>query len=141
MLSQDNFLSNCDLTYVFTKIFPEQIPSNLQIVEIPSKIVSWIYSLRDCLPAAKASRQVLRPSKVGALIAGADSKMTLESITDSLMAGQWNRNTEFSQHFAKAYEEITTAKNGWDNWREVQLRSPLQMCVRPFGQTFGSTLL
>jgi hypothetical protein len=48
-LSQDNDLSDKELTKIFRTHCPSQIPQHFKIVPVPSKIVSWLTSL---LPAA-----------------------------------------------------------------------------------------
>ena len=40
MLSRDFYLTDVQLTTVFSRIFPEHIPSELEIVQIPKEITS-----------------------------------------------------------------------------------------------------
>ena len=125
MLSRDFHLSNQQLTSLFTHLFPEQIHLEFKIISLPNEITSWIYSLQDCLPAAKASPQVHVHSNLGVLIDGVSSKRTWDSIMTSLTDWSIFNKPEYYLLSAKVFREMKMVKENWTGWRETQSRPPL----------------
>ena len=141
MLSRDFHLSDWQITNTAILLFPEQVPSKLTITPLSNKIISWLYSLRDSLPAWKVSRQTPKPSSLGVFLDGANTVTELESRITTLTRSPKRKRSASSQDSVQVSDEILTARKGWMNWQEAQCLPPSRMYVRPFARTFGTTPL
>jgi hypothetical protein len=78
-LSRDDNVPDKLLAHLLRKNYPEQVPADLTIVQLPSEIVSWLTSLLQRLPVRTQSLEKHMRTKIGLGVAGADTSTLLES--------------------------------------------------------------
>ena len=69
-LSRDFHLSNDQIIAMLTSLHPSLSPSQIKIIDLPQKHISWIASMAQKWPGNKASPKRLIKSKIAAGIAG-----------------------------------------------------------------------
>ena len=102
-LSRDHTLSNTQLITMLTYFAPSQLTHNFRIVELPSEIKSWTYSLLEKMPV-KMQRQVKRKNSAMAIsFAGQNScnNLAFKTTTSSPVSKNLGHKHSSSQPLPK----------------------------------------
>ena len=132
-LSRDWHLGDDELTSLLRFHFPEQMPENFQIAQLPKEISSWMTSLLQQLPVSEQLRE--RHTTTG-LAPGDDGKNG---------ASQLDATTSISINSARSSEIFYSVPLQWlsekdgsrsialMHWLKAQSEVPSHMWYRPFG--------
>ena len=135
-LSRDFHFSNEQIIAMLTSLHPNLSTSQITIIDLPQKHISWISSLAQKWPGQRELPKRLIPSEIAAGITGWD----FAEGSNSAMTPIWNPSTHL-ENYASAVlscmqcEEVTLGKS---QSKETLPERPLTMWQRPSWRVVGS---
>ena len=139
-LSRDFHLSNEQIIAMLTSLHPSLSPSQIKIVDLPQKHISWIASLAQRWPGTRESPKRLIKSTLAAGIAGWDSSHG----SNTTMTPIWKPEMKLDEyasavHSCMQYEEATLDAEKFTNkFKGPQQERPLTMWQRPLWRVVGA---
>ncbi|KAL7470173.1 hypothetical protein ACHAXS_010415 [Conticribra weissflogii] len=135
-LSREDDLSNTELTNLLLSLNFPQVPQNFHIVQLPSKISSWLTSMLQRLPVKEQLWEEHKRTKLGHGIDGKHGKNQLESTaTHSSVDLQQPTSTNFLERLPWLCKLDASLATFSIPWLKAQSTIPFPMWHRPSGTT------